>query len=167
MNNSIYKIILKVFLLLSMIYFGLIIINSFFGWYGYEKWKYRRSTIGDKKESVNRKVFIRDLQYFSNIKLENFQIYIEKGFKYGYFSEDDTRLIKESKFPFQVSFTESVGLNNINYYVVNKKKYDSIDGTTIFLKKEYLKDTIIVGIDKFTNKWDSIGYIKVWDKTKR
>ena len=34
----------------------------------------------------------------------------------------------------------------------------------IYLKEPLLKDTLLVGIQKYTNKWDSIGYIKVWDK---
>lgn len=150
---------LVVFICIILIY-----LSSAIGWYGYEKWKHRRSSFGNKTESIQRKVFVKELQYSSNVKLDSFNIYVEKGFKYGYHNENDTRLIEKGNFPYQISFTETVGLNIINYYVLNKEKYDSISGTTIYLKNKYLSDTLLIGINKYTTKWDSIGYIKVWDK---
>lgn len=150
---------------------GIIICSLFFyistiGWWGYEKWKYRRSTSGNKTESVNRQVFVRNLKYLSNIELDSFNIYLEKGFRYGYLSSDNTRLINDSSFPFQIVFTENIGVNNINFYIINNKKADSLDDVTIYLRQDKLKDTLLIGIDKYTTKWDSIGYIKVWDDKK-
>ena len=142
-------------------------ISHYIGYNGYQKYKYRRSTFGNRAESVGRKVFVKDLQYSSNVQLDSFDIFIEKGYKWGHYKYEDTNLVKGSKFPFQVSYTQSTGLNYLNYYVINKSKFDSIDNMAIYLQNEDLKDTLIIGIQKFNKKWDSIGYIKVWNPDKK
>lgn len=150
--------------------FGVIIVCvviyflSTIGWWGYEKWKYRRTTFGNKTESVERKVFVKDLEYFSSIKLENFSVYIEKGFKYGYLGDYQTRLLENDKYPYQITFIDKMGLNNISFYIINKEKFKLLSSSSITLKDAYLRDTLLIGIDKYTKQWDSIGYIKVWDK---
>ena len=160
------KIIVVTISIIGILLFS-IWFSSAIGWYGYEKWKYRRSTFGNKDESIARKVFVKNLNYMSNTKLDSFDIYIEKGFKYGYHSSEDTRMLENDEMPFQVTFTDRVGLNNISYYIINKKAYDSITATTIYSKKPFLEDTLLIGIDRFNSmkqEWDSIGYIKVYNK---
>lgn len=152
-------------LILSLICVGYFTLNLIFGgWYGYEKWKVRRSTFGNKKESIGRGVFVNDLQFKSSIPIDNFNVYVEKGFRYGYTSSNNTRIIEDT-WPFQVSFTTKKEINNVNYYIINANKFGSIDNLNIYLKQAKLNDTLLIGIDKWNlNKWDSIGYIKVWDK---
>lgn len=148
-----------------IIYVGYIALNVFFGgWYGYEKWKPRRSTFGNKNEAIERKVFVKDLNYKSSVQVDSFSVFIEKGFRYGFTSSSVTRLVEDG-WPYQVSFIEKKGKNDINYYIINGKDFGSIDNLNLYLKKPYLKDTLFIGINKcHLNKWDSIGYIKVWDK---
>ena len=158
------KIIFIVLVILMLIIFISHFLSPLVGWYGYEQYKYRRLTYGNRKESVERKVFVKSLSHSSSIDTIPFEIYIEKGYKYGYNNSKSTRFVTDSKFPFQISFTDEIGKNNISYYLINKEEYDSIDEMNIYLKEPLLKDTLLVGIQKYTNKWDSIGYIKVWDK---
>ena len=158
---------------IGFIYFILWFSSSFFGWYGYEKWKYRRCTYGNRDESIERKVFIKDLGVISNIKLDSFNIYIERGFKYGYHSSEKTRFEINGSFPFQISFTDRTNSNNTVYYITQYKKSenDSI-AETLYLKKPFIKDTLIIGIETckviseepYEIEWDSIGYIKVFEK---
>lgn len=64
------------------VYFIFGFVSSFFGWYGYEKWKYRRATRGDLMESKKRNVFIKDLEFELVPKTDSleFSAFIEKGF---------------------------------------------------------------------------------------
>jgi hypothetical protein len=106
------------FSILGLVYFLFWFSTAYFGWYGYEKWKYRQSTWGNKKESIERKVFIKDLEYTSNLKLDSFNIFIEKGFKFGYHSASDTRIKVDGNFPYQISHTERTNSNNTVYYFI-------------------------------------------------
>ncbi|WP_281228731.1 hypothetical protein [Flavobacterium aquiphilum] len=165
--KSNYKIIFITLLGCMILYLGLVLMNSYFGWYGYEKWKYRRVTFGNKIESVKRKVFIKDLEFYSSIDIDSFHIFIERGYKYGYHSAKDTRLLTNNRYPYQLSYKFLDSVNMISYEILNKSRYDSTDNVTVFLKKPYLKDTLKIGIYKYSSKkWDSIGYLKVWDKSK-
>lgn len=155
----------------SFFAFGIIICLVFYflstiGWWGYEKWKYRRSTFGNKTESIERKVFVKDLKYFSSMKLENFDVYIEKGFKYGYLGDYQTRILENDKYPYQISYQIEIDNDNIYGFDDDFKssKYDSIS-SVYFLKTPKLEKAIIIKINKLVNKnWDYIGYIKIWDK---
>jgi hypothetical protein len=154
----------------SFFAFGIIICLVFYflstiGWWGYEKWKPRRSTFGNIKESVDRKVFIRKMNYTSSLELKNFNVYIERGFRYGYFSSEQTRLLKNDKFPFQLCYNQ-IEIDTINNYSFESNintPYDSI--SVLFLKNPKLEKEYVIKISKLVSKkWDSIGYIKVWDK---
>lgn len=159
------KRIIIVCVLSTLIGLGITFSNSYFGWYGYEKYKYRRITFGNREESIKRKVFIRDLEFNSNVDLDCFRIYIEKGFKYGYHGSTYTTLIEKSNYPYQISYKFLDSIKLISYEVSNKSKYDSVDNTTIFLKKPELIDTLNLKVFKYSSKkWDSIGFIRVWEK---
>nr|WP_294931129.1 hypothetical protein [uncultured Flavobacterium sp.] len=165
MKNSRKNVFFRPVLILGVICFGYFALNLIFGgWYGYEKWKPRRSTFGNKKEAIERNVFVKDLQFKSSIPIDSFNVYIEKGFRYGYTSSNNTRII-EDNWPFQVSFTTQKGINNVNFYIINANKFGSIDNLNVYIKQAKLNDTLLIGINKWNlSKWDSIGYIKVWDK---
>ena len=100
-------------LILAILSLLILFLSSAIGWYGYSKWKYRRSSDGNKNESISRKVFIRDLEYSSSVKLDTFNIYIEKGYKYGYHSYNETRLLKNDMFPYQICYNIKIDTNNI------------------------------------------------------
>ncbi|WP_140487100.1 hypothetical protein [Flavobacterium sp. GSA192] len=158
------KTSIKFFLFLITIFSLLFFFSNTVGWYGYEKWKDRRSTFGNKNEAIERGVFVKDLNYFSSIKLKEFNVYIERGYRYGYFNEKDTRIIKKDKYPYQLCFNLIDTINNYNYDYVNYIDFDTID-LNLYLKKAILEKTLYLKIQEFkNNKWDSIGYIKVWDK---
>jgi hypothetical protein len=162
------KYIIIITIIIAVIFF-IIHLSSAIGWYGYDKWKYRKSTFGDKIESIQRKVFIKDLEYSSSIDLDSFNIYIEKGFRYGYNSSKDTRLSKKDIFPYQICYNIKMDTSNIYGFDDDFKinKFDSIP-SIYFLREPKLEKPFIIKINKLQNKkWDSIGYIKVWDKVKR
>lgn len=162
------KKIIYVFLTVVIIYLLLCFVNSYFGWYGYQQWKYRRESDGDKAESVKRKAFISDLNYKSNLDLTYFSAFIEKGYRCDYHSIDDTRFINDTKYPYQVSLKKFDSIVNGVFTVVNPERFDSINNeilnTCIYLNKPYIKDTIVIKISKFDRSNDSIGYIKIWNK---
>ena len=149
---------------MAIIYIILYLKSSDIGWYGYDKWKYRRNTYGDKIESIKRNVFVKDLQYSKSIDTCHFEVFIEKGYRFGKHSSNDTKFVDHTKYPYQISFTNAVGKNNISYYIINNEILDSVGQVTGFLKKPYIKDTLLIGIQKYNKSWDSIGYIKVWDR---
>lgn len=53
MNKLKFKIVIAILFFVTVLYFGMGLINSYFGWYGYEKWKDRRSTLGNKAGLVS------------------------------------------------------------------------------------------------------------------
>lgn len=143
-------------------------INSFFGWFGYKKWEYRRATYGNQVESISRDVFVKKLNFKSNFDTINFNAYIERGFWYGYLNSNDTRF-ENSKFPFQISYN-SLDVKKDVYLDISKvpASLDSIDrgfygGSIIFLSQNKFNDTLVLCIKKFEQPYDSIGYIKIWD----
>lgn len=79
-----------------------IALNLYTGWYGYEYWKYRIHSL-NIDESKERNVFVKELNYKIDEPslIENFYIkpYIEKGFKCGINDENETHIIKNSKYP--------------------------------------------------------------------
>lgn len=161
-----FKYLIIIALVITVIYFIIYLSSSAVGWYGYDKWKYRRSTLGNKVESIQRKVFIKDLKYSSNIDLDSFNIYIEKGFRYGYNSSQVTRLLKKDKFPYQICYNIKTDTINIYEFDDNfiSNKYDSIP-SVYFLQGPKLEDPFTIKISRLQNKkWDSIGYITIWDK---
>ena len=108
------KIYIERLIVIGVIILGVLIVgflNSYFGWYGYEKWKYRVGTI-DMNDSKKRGVFVKELHFELDSfpadrfpgRLENFRVYIEKGFHFGHESEDETTLLLNSNYPYQVSF---------------------------------------------------------------
>ena len=110
-------------------------------------------------------MFVKDLKYYSTIKLKEFNAYIEKGFRYGYFSSEQTRFLKDEIFPYQLCHSE-IQLDTLNIYSFESNintPYDSI--SLLFLKTPKLEKEYVIKVSKLVNKkWDSIGYIKVWDK---
>jgi hypothetical protein len=151
---------------ISLIVLGLLAlgyINSYFGWYGYEKWKYRVSTTSID-ESKRRGVFIKELHFEIDSfpgAIYNFHAYIEKGFHYGHESEDQTTPLLNSNYPYQVSFNFQK-TSKLRMYIQDTElnKFDSFNVNRGYLKFPNLKDTITfhLGGEK-TNS----GIIKVWE----
>lgn len=155
-----YVIIVAALLVIGIFLLGYL--SSFVGWYGYKKWRYRvlTSTIA---ESKNRNVFVRKLSYqildFGD-SLDNFEAYIEKGFRFGYHSSEETRQITNSRYPYQLSFTAHPRQNiSINIIQDNLTKFDSSNSSWGFLKDSVLKDTIELEIHE---QGVHPGKIKVW-----
>ena len=163
------KVILTILVIATGIYLILGFASSFFGWYGYEKWKYRRATRGDYSESKGRDVFIKNLEFefTPNNDSLRFNAFIEKGFTYGKHSSKQTDLIKtKTDFPYQVSFSQKDTLNKVTFDLLPITQTDSLDYFVVYLRKPELNDTIYLKIRKWENKigTDSIGFIKIYDK---
>lgn len=158
--NKYFKIGFVIFVIVILIYF---FSNIYFGWYGYEKWKYRRSTRGNIIESKERNIYVKKLRYIvnpQNLKYK-FNCYIEKGYTFGHYSMYDTQVVTNTKFPFQVSVSQLDTINDIYFSINKKSKVDSMDSYVVYLNKNYLKDTIYVDVIK--NNTDTIGKIKVFE----
>jgi hypothetical protein len=158
-----YIVIISVVVVFIAGLFGLGYLNSYFGWYGYEKWKYRVST-GSIEESKRRGVFVKELHFEIDSfpgTIENFHAYIEKGFHYGHESEDQTTPLLGSKYPYQLSFnfhaTSKLGIYTTE---AELNKFDSSNIVRGYLKFPNLKDTI-----KFYLNGENVssGIIKVWE----
>ncbi len=138
-------------------------LTSYFGWYGYEKWKTRKGT-NLIEESKNRGVFVKLLNYrvenFSD-SLIFFKPYIERGFKYGWHSSDVTIPLNESRYPYQLSFNSGPS-SQLGIFIKKDQlgKFDSSDGVWGYLKKPFLPDTIVLEIRKDKNKK---AIIKLWN----
>lgn len=155
-------IFFSVILILVVGYFALGYVSSFVGWYGYKKWQFRVAT-SNMEESKKRGVFIKELQFqvdsFSG-KILDFKPYIEKGFKYGLHSSEETVPLFNSNYPYQLSInfhpSERIG---ILIKEGELKKFDSSSSTRGYLKYPDLKDTIIMEI---IGKNIHSGIIKIW-----
>lgn len=156
-------------------YFLLPSLNWFIGYHGYEKEKIRKNTWGDIRESKYRDAFQKKLKFISYINCDtihsdSINIYIEKGYKYGYFSYDKTNFeLGKTKYPFQISHTERTNHNLVTYSFIESQKFDSIgDYNIVYLKESKIKDTLKMKVEcwnlvKGKTVWDSIGFIKVFE----
>lgn len=142
---------------------------STLGWWGYKKWKPRRSTFGNKIESIDRHVFVKDLHFETNLKVNRLNFFIEKGFKYGYFGDFQTRLLNQDKYPYQISYVIDIDtIHNFSYEDLNYKYFPEDTISNVYLlKTKDLEKMMMIKVSVLNNqKWDSIGYIKIWDKQK-
>ncbi|PQL94633.1 hypothetical protein [Apibacter adventoris] len=167
-----FKILYKILIITMIFGVFLIYLSSYIGWYGYEKWKYRRSTRGDIEQSKMRKVFVKQVPFIvvpDTIKTEG-MFYIEKGYTYGKHSMEDTRVLtmEDTKYPFQLMYK---GFSIIYLKKDNPNMKDSIHRDEIWLKSPIIRDTIYYRLlkSKGTNVvdpqfTDTIGMIKVFDK---
>lgn len=150
-------------MLCVLLYYVFGVFSSSVGWYGYQKWKYRIGT-NTISESKQRKVFVKELNYkiidSANLKGFYFKPYVEKGFKYGYHSMEDTRIDNLSNYPYNLSYernkTDSIVLNILPQ---DKKKLDSSNVVWGYLKQPYLKDTVRIEIEGMGKQK---GIIKIW-----
>ncbi|MBX3252492.1 MAG: hypothetical protein KF862_00015 [Chitinophagaceae bacterium] len=144
-------------------YYLLGYISSYIGWYGYKKGTYRVSTL-NINESKKRGVFVKELNFSIhnfNGSLESFSPYIEKGFKYGRHSSQVTDSLKNSEYPYQLSFPyRPTPQITVTIKKEDLIKFDSSDNVWGYLKYPFLKDTIILEIrgENVRN-----GTIKVWE----
>jgi hypothetical protein len=169
------KIVMYTILVALFLCFGMPFLNWYFGYHGYEKEKYRRDSDGNRNESIFRNAFVKDLGTQSNLNLNTFEIFIERGYKYGYFGYEKTNFeLGKTKYPFQISHTDRTDNNLVVYSFVKGDKSDSIDKhLELYLKEPIIKDTLKMRVEKFRMAkengrdkaiWDSIGYIKVFEK---
>lgn len=156
-------IFIGIILLGVFLYYAFGVFSSAVGWYGYQKWKYRGGTT-TIKESKQRKVFVKELNYkivdSANLKGFYFKPYIEKGFRYGYHSMEDTRIDNFSYYPYNLSYERNIKDSIVlNIFPEDKKKLDSSDIVWGYLKKSSLQDTIRIEIEGMGKQK---GIIKVW-----
>ena len=162
---------IKRLIVIGVIIIGLMFLgylNAYFGWYAYEKWKYRVGTI-DMNDSKKRGVFVKELHLQLDSfppdrfpgRLENFRVYIERGFHFGHESEDETTPLLNSNYPYQVSFNFHPPPNfGILISGDELKKFDSCNATRGYLRYPKLKDTIIYYL---AGENVHSGIIRVWD----
>lgn len=158
------KVILYALPLLLLLIFILNIekINNAIGWYGYGYWKYRIST-SIVQESKKRGVFVKNLNYkiidSTNLKDFYFSPYIEKGFKVGKNNENETHILTNSNFPYNLCYERGLK-DSVAIYILEDdiNKIDSTNEVWGYLKQPFLKDTIRLRINSKNHK----GIIKIW-----
>jgi hypothetical protein len=114
-------------------------LSSSIGYYGYNKDKYRRYS-RSKKESLQREVFIKEL----NFEVESVNVdavFIEKAFKWGD-SSKETELLKLSDTVYEENYPNSPYQIIIDYQKVQKNYNVFIPDNSIVLNKSSLEDTI-------------------------
>ncbi|MCB9234794.1 MAG: hypothetical protein H6581_24285 [Bacteroidia bacterium] len=131
-----------------IVYFSLGYLNSYLGYYGYDKDQFRRFS-ASKKESLERGVFVRDLAYHDKSKIVR-EVFIEKGFKWGNSSRTTRDLAPADSlhgcFPF-LPFQVVIAFNKRNkdslFFIPESIIYipDSILPETL-LKDIYVRDTL-------------------------
>lgn len=156
-------IFIGIIIFCTLLYYVFGLFSSSVGWYGYQKWKDRRGTSTIEK-SKQRKVLIKQLNYkiidSANLKGFYFKPYIEKGFRYGYHSMEDTRIDNFSHYPYNLSYERNkIDSISLDIFPDDKKKLDSSGIVWGYLKQPYLKDTIRIRIDGAGNQK---GIIKIW-----
>jgi hypothetical protein len=158
-----YMILIIGILILVLGYFLLGYISSYIGWYGYKKWRYRVAT-ASIEESKKRRVFIKELHYEVDSfqgTLKDFRPYIEKGFKYGRHTSEETVPLKNTNYLYQLSFNfPPTGEISLHIKKDQLEKFDSSDLVRGYLKSPNLSDTIIVNINAENNK---TGIIRIWE----
>jgi hypothetical protein len=156
-------IFIFIFIFGVILYYAFGFFSSSVGWYGYQKWKYRHGTSTIEK-SKQRKVFVKELNYkivdSANLKGFYFKPYIEKGFRYGYHSMEETRIDNFTKYPYNLSYERNKQDSIVlNIFPEDKIKLDSSDVIWGYLKQPFLNDTIRIEIEGAGNQK---GLIKVW-----
>ncbi len=147
------KPLLKLTLILLVIvvagYFAFGYINSYFGWYSHEHWKYRKGST-DIDEAKRRGVFVKELNYkvegYSG-DLYGFKPFIEKGYTWGYHTSEETAPWTNTNYPYQISFSY-VRTSNFGVLMTDEglEKFDSSNASWGYLKYPQLQDTIILEI---------------------
>ena len=150
-------------------------INNYFGWYGYKYWTFRVHS-QNISESKQRKIFVKELKYkfVDSIQMNGFYFkpFIEKGFKFGKHSMQETYPIKNSKYPYNLNFEwgknpysiKDKNKMNESISVFIKKedleKIDSSDAVWGYLEQPKLRDTITIEYSNYD--FSKTGTIKVW-----
>lgn len=134
-------------------------LSSYIGWYGYKKWKYRKCSYSIE-ESIKRGVFVKKLNYqidsFYGTPFK-FEPFIEKGFKWGYNTSNETVLIPDSKFPFQLSYNYRP--NETITILMQDDQFKKFDSSGWCLRSPQLPDTVLL---KIGGEGVKSGIIKVW-----
>ena len=161
MIKNIVQCILLVFIgFVCYFFFGYI--SNAVGWYGYKKNQNRRASI-NQEESIARGVFIKSLKYRivgTPYRLKSFDVFLEKGFKYGSRSAKETLPLIGSNFPYQLRFIKQPAPNITIAVAENElNKFDSSSISGGYLRLPHLTDTIrLLILSKGV-----IGEIKVWE----
>jgi ABC-type multidrug transport system fused ATPase/permease subunit len=158
MNKTI-KIIFIIFLLSILIFIAVGYLSSYFGWYAYKKWEYRKHS-ASIQESMRRGVFLKELNYkidsFNGYQFR-FEAFIERGFKWGRHSSDVTIPIEGSNYDYQ--FTYNYSPKQMIFITIEKDEMNKFDSAGGYLKQPKLSDTIILKVEGVGNE---TGKIKVW-----
>lgn len=158
MNQTIKYIFITVFILL-IAFLGIGYLSSYIGWYGYKKWELRKHS-NSINESITRNTFIKKLNYkiydFDGIPFK-FEPFIEKGFKWGHNTSEQTILLTESEFPYQLSYNYRP--NKEITILMRDDQFKKFDSLGWALTNPQLPDTIIL---KIGGEGIKSGIIKVW-----
>lgn len=150
----------------AIIFMGFGFLSSYIGWYGYRKWEGRKMS-SSVSEAKARGTFVKRLNYISNpdeMNVQNFEIFIEKGFRYGKHTQDKTILLTNTLYPYQLSFNYQPG----NYITVrisktDLEKFDSSNSNWGYLAMPSLNDTITLELFK-NGKGPTFIKILPWSK---
>lgn len=147
--TRIFKPTLIIILVVVVAYFGFGYINSYFGWYSHEHYKYRKGST-DVSEAKQRGVFVKQLNYkvegYSG-DLYGFVPFIEKAYTWSYHTSEETKPWTNTEYPYQVSFGYKRS-SNFGVLVSDKtlSKVDSATVSSLYLRQPKLMDTIFLEV---------------------
>lgn len=155
MNNlKLIKYLFLIGFIIVVIYFLLGYLNSYVGYYGYNKHKVRRYS-SSLIESKQRNVFVRKLSYSlsNDIKINN--VFIEKGFRWGSSDEETLEYNDSSKLNYQIIFDYKEKQGKYLIYIPKNRK---------LLKTDRIIDTIQfkIFVRDYKNQLLKEDIIKVW-----
>ncbi|MGE8513611.1 MAG: hypothetical protein ACN6N7_12970 [Chryseobacterium culicis] len=163
MKKAFKYLIIGTISILFFVYIFLPFASNYIGWYGYSKWKYRIGT--DRiQESKNRHIFVKYLNYkiIDSAGFKNFRFipYLEKGFKFGKHSSEETQIIQNSFYPYNICYERNLKDSIVLRFTEDSvKKLDSSDVAWGYSKTPYLKDTLTMIIEGPRQR---TGLIKIW-----
>jgi hypothetical protein len=151
-----------VILALIVCFFAFVYINSYFGWYGYKKWLYRKQS-DNMEDSKRRGVFVKELHFEVDSfqrDMKWFKPYLERGFKWGYISSDET-VFFVTDYPYQIAFENNVKESIYPQYRDDQfVKFDSCNVNRGYFRYPHLKDTFILVL---RGEGIKSGIVKIWE----
>jgi hypothetical protein len=160
--NQIIKRFSIVVLSIVIAYIAFGYVNSYFGWYGYKKWLYRKQS-DSIEDSKRRGVFVKELHFKVDSFQRNmdwFKPYLERGFRWGHESSQETDLLI-TDYPYQIAFENNVKESIYPHYREDQfVQFDSFNVNRGYFKAPHLKDTMVLVLG---GEGIHSGTIKIWE----
>ena len=139
-------------------------INSYFGYFGYNKDKFRRysDTI---EESIDRNVFVKKLNFRGLNRVQINDVFIEKGYRWGISDKQTKSLLENDNLDNKSCLTYQI---IIDFDEMQNKKLIYIPNNRMLIDKSELIDTLTfeMYVRDVNNKLIEVDTLKIWQDIK-